>query len=228
MKNGQLTVKTPQGDQVLTLSPDASIRSISGPLGGQKETMPPTALIPGLPVTIEADSSTGQMVATSVEYKEKDYKTAAQIQAGVQETARREAELRSAYTKMGDWDVRAEKNVYFNVGSAALSAEAKRELQAVAQEAKNHKGYVVSVLGYADPTGNAAANERLSNRRAQTVINYLKQSGSVLPGKVLSASAMGEVKYNGAPDPSSYANDRRVTVRLVAPAARSVPRRPPR
>ena len=53
--------------------------------------------------------------------------------------------------------------------------------------AKDHKGYVVSVLGYADPTGNAAANERLSNRRAQAVINYLKQSGHLLPGRVLSA-----------------------------------------
>ena len=44
--DGQLTVKTPQGDQVLTLSPEARIRSVSGPLGGQKETVPPTALVP--------------------------------------------------------------------------------------------------------------------------------------------------------------------------------------
>ncbi len=36
-------------------------------------------------------------------------------------------------------------------------------------------GYAISVLGFADPTGNAEANQRLSARRAQNVINYLKQ-----------------------------------------------------
>jgi outer membrane protein OmpA-like peptidoglycan-associated protein len=219
-ENGQITVKTPQGDQALTLSPDARIRSVSGPLGGQKETVPPTALIPGLPVTIEADNSTGQLVATSIEYKAKDYKTAAQIQAGVQQTAQREAELRSAYSKMGSWDIRAEKSVYFKVGSAVLSPEAKQELNSVAQEAKSLNGYVVSVLGYADPTGNAAANERLSNRRAQTVINYLKQSGELMPGRVLSASAMGEMNIPVAePTSASYENARRVTVRVLTSSA---------
>lgn len=219
-KDGQLTIKTPQGDQTISLPANTRVRSVAGALGGQKETVPTTALIPGLPVTIDIDSSTGQPVATNIEYKAKDYKTAAQIQAGVQETARREAELRSAYSRMGDWDVRAEKNVYFKVGSTALSAAAKQDLQALAQEAKAHKGYVVSVLGYADPTGNAAANEKLSNRRAQTVINYLKQSGHLLPGRVLSASAMGEMKIPTAqPDSAAYESARRVTVRVLTSAA---------
>lgn len=218
--NGQLTIKTPQGDQTIALPHNTRVRSISGALGGQKQTVPVTALIPGLPVTIEVDNSAGHSVATNVEYKAKDYKTAAQIQAGVQETARREAELRHAYSKMGDWDIRAEKQVYFKVGSSTLSATAKHDLLAVAQEAKNHKGYVVSVLGYADPTGNAAANERLSNRRAQTVINYLKQSGHLLPGRVLSSSAMGEMKIPvDTPSSESYQNARRVTVRVLTSAA---------
>lgn len=219
-QNGQLTVKTPQGDQTIALPPDARVRSISGPLGGQKETVPATALIPGLPVTIEAEGGGGQLVARNVDYKAKDYKTAAQIQAGVQETARREAELRSAYSKMGEWDVRAEKNVYFKVGSSTLSAEGKRDLMAFAEETKTYNGYVVSVLGYADPTGNAAANERLSDRRAQTVINFLKQSGQLLPGRVLSASAMGEMNIPvDQPTSASYEQARRVTVRALTSAA---------
>src|SRR5438477_231406 len=68
-----------------------------------------------------------------------------------------------------------------------------QQLLELAQRAAGMKGYVISVLGYADPRGNAKANERLSNRRAQAVINYLKQSGKVLPGRVLGASAMGEM-----------------------------------
>ena len=50
-KDGQLVVKTPAGDQTISLPADARIRSISGPLGGQKEVMPQTSLLPGLPVT---------------------------------------------------------------------------------------------------------------------------------------------------------------------------------
>ena len=214
-KDGMLTVKTPGGDQNIRMSNDVRVRSISGGLGGDKDVMPVTSLIPGLPVTIEMDGG----MATKIDYKAKDYKTAAQIQAGVQETARREAELRNAYGKVGEWDIRAETTVYFKTGSAVISPEGKRELITLAKKAKTHKGYVISVLGYADPTGNAEANERLSQRRAQTVINYLKQSGEVLPGRVMAASAMGEVAGTAAPDPASYASARRVTARVLTSKA---------
>ena len=214
-KDGMLTVKTPAGDQTLRMAGDVRVRSISGGLGGDKDVMPVTSLIPGLPVTIEME----QGMATRIDYKAKDYKTAAQIQAGVQETARREAELRSAYSNVGEWDIKAETNVYFKTGSSVISPEGKRELTALAKKAKTHKGYVISVLGYADPTGNAEANERLSQKRAQTVINYLKQSGEVLPGRVMAASAMGEVTQAAAPDTSSYASARRVTARVLTSKA---------
>src|SRR6188508_2843992 len=66
-KDGQLTVKTPQGDQTIALSPSARIRSVSGAFGGQKDVVPPSALIPGLPVVLEVDSSSGRAVAMDVE-----------------------------------------------------------------------------------------------------------------------------------------------------------------
>ena len=212
-RNGQLVLKTPSGDQTIALAPDARIRSVSGAFGGQKETVPATALIPGLPVTIDADRSSGQLVARDIEYKAKDFKTAAQIQAGQQE-------MKSAYAKIGQWDIRAEENIYFKTGSAVVSAADKQRLLALAGNAARINGYVISVLGYADPTGNAAANQRLSNRRAQTVINYLKQSGKVLPGRVLGASAMGEMNIPiDKPDAASMQGARRVTVRVLTSAA---------
>jgi OOP family OmpA-OmpF porin len=119
-ENGQLTIKTPAGNQTFSLSADARIRSISGPLGGQKEEVPAASLLPGLPVTIEGDDASGSFVISEVDYKAKDYKTAAQIQAGVEETARRSEEVRSAYSKMGQWDIRAEENIYFKSGSTVV------------------------------------------------------------------------------------------------------------
>jgi OmpA-OmpF porin, OOP family len=215
-KNGQLTVKTPSGNQTYQLAPNVRVRSIAGALGGQKEIVPPTALLPGLPVTIEAEGN----VAVEIDYKAKDYKTAAQIQAGVEETARRSEELRSAYAKMGDWDIRAEHNIYFKTGSAVVSSTDKQELLHLAQQASGIKGYVISVLGFADPRGDPKANERLSNRRAQAVINYLKQSGKVLPGRVLGASAMGEMHIPvEKPSSSELQGARKVTVRVLTSAA---------
>jgi len=218
-QNGQLTVKTPNGDQSIALPADTPIRSVSGPFGGQKETVSHAALLPGLPVVIQGDDASGQVVASKVDYKASDYKTAVQISAGVQETARREAELRHAYSKMGNWDIRAEENVYFKTGSAVISTGDKDRLRELAHKATSHKGYVVSVLGYADPRGNAAANEKLSNRRAQAVINYLKQSGHLLPGRVLSASAMGEMNIPVDTDATAHAGARKVTVRVLTSAA---------
>jgi outer membrane protein OmpA-like peptidoglycan-associated protein len=212
-RNGQLVVKTPAGDQTIALPADARIRSVSGALGGQKEVVPATALIPGLPIVVDADSSSGQLVARDIEYKAKDFKTAAQIQAGT-------AEMRTAYAKLGQWDIRAEENIYFKSGSAVVSAGDKQRLVGIAEKAAGINGYVISVLGYADPTGNAAANERLSNRRAQAVINYLKQSGKVLPGRVLGASAMGEMNIPiEKSDTASMQGARRVTVRVLTSAA---------
>jgi outer membrane protein OmpA-like peptidoglycan-associated protein len=212
-RNGQLVIKTPAGDQAIALAPDARIRSVSGALGGQKEVVPASALIPGLPITIEADASSGQLVARDIEYKAKDFKTAAQIQAGNQE-------MRTAYAKMGQWDIRAEETIYFKTGSAVMSAEDKQRLTALGRKAAGIKGYAISVLGYADPRGNAAANERLSNRRAQAVINYLKQSKTVLPGRVLGASAMGEMNIPiEKPDAASLQGARKVVVRVLTSAA---------
>jgi OOP family OmpA-OmpF porin len=221
-QHGQLTIKTPSGNQTIALSSSVRVRSISGAFNANKEVVPATSLIPGLPVIIEGDHAAGgHFVAHEIDYKAKDYKVAAQVQAGVEETARREAELRHAYSKLGQWNLISEKNVFFKTGSAAISDEGRATLNELAREAPKTKGYAISVLGYADNRGSSKANQKLSNRRAQAVINHLKQSGHVMPGRVLAASAMGEEYLHAAQaaDKEAQANSRRVTVRVVQSAA---------
>lgn len=221
-KNGQLTVKTPSGNQTIAYSPNVRVRSISGAFNSNKQIVPVASLVPGLPIIVDyVHGPGGHIVAHEIDYKAKDYKVAAQVNAGVEETARREAELRNAYSKLGQWNVVTEKNVFFKTGSAVISPQGKDTLTEVAREASKIKGYAISVLGYADPRGTPKANEKLSNRRAQAVINYLKQSGHVQPGRVLAASAMGEEYLHAAQaaDEQAHANSRRVTVRVVQSAA---------
>ena len=54
-QNGLLTVKTEMGNQAIQIGPGARIQSVSGPLGGQKQTVPVSALIPGLPISVDGD-----------------------------------------------------------------------------------------------------------------------------------------------------------------------------
>jgi outer membrane protein OmpA-like peptidoglycan-associated protein len=114
--------------------------------------------------------------------------------------------------------IQQEATVYFAVGSAVVSSHHKAELRALAQKAPSYGNYRISILGFADPTGNAAANERLSLRRAGAVSNYLRQTGLIEPGRVLSPSAMGEgTTAPGEAAPTSNNSARRVLVRIVTP-----------
>src|SRR5437764_6179387 len=72
-QNGRLTIKTPHGDQTISVPPHIRVRSISGAFNGNKEIVPLTAVIPGLPVVVEVDNSGGHAVAREIDYKAKDY-----------------------------------------------------------------------------------------------------------------------------------------------------------
>ena len=114
--------------------------------------------------------------------------------------------------------IQDETTVYFKVGSSVVAPSYKENLKALAQKAPSFGNYRISILGFADPTGNAAANERLSLKRAGAVSNYLRQTGLIQPGRVLSPSAMGE--GTTAPDETAPSNNdeaRRVVVRVVTP-----------
>ena len=94
----------------------------------------------------------------------------------------------------------------------------KQKLGALAQKAPTYGNYRISILGFADTKGNAAANERLSQKRAAAVSNYLRQTGAIQPGRVLSPSAMGEgTAAPGETAPTSDDEARRVVVRVVTP-----------
>jgi len=63
------------------------------------------------------------------------------------------------------------KTIYFDFDSAELTQKAKKVLDSVTQDK------VVSVSGYTCPTGTAAHNRKLAERRAQAVAQYLRARG---------------------------------------------------
>jgi outer membrane protein OmpA-like peptidoglycan-associated protein len=106
--------------------------------------------------------------------------------------------------------------VKFNVGSAKISGADEEELKKLAETAKGLTGYIVEVTGYADSTGSAAINTKLSEDRAKAVITCLMQQGGVPIRHIVAPGAMGEY---GAAAPNETkagrAENRRVEVKVL-------------
>ena len=208
-----INAKSTAGPLSVVLTPTTKITQTSGI--AKREARDAKSLIPGLIFTVEGDQQGNTVTAEEVRFKEKDWRTAIATKAG---TTEQFSELRKAIIEGQEYVIREEATVYFKTGSAALAASYKQRLHALAQKAPSFGNYRISILGFADPRGNAAANERLSLKRAAAVSNYLRQTGLIQPGRVLSPSAMGEgTTAPGETAPTSNDEARRVVVRVVTP-----------
>jgi OmpA-OmpF porin, OOP family len=109
------------------------------------------------------------------------------------------------FTSLGEYDVKGEATVNFKAGSTSISATSQEELKKLAETAIGLKGYIVEVTGYADATGSAAMNTKLSENRAKSVVTYLMQQGNVPVRHIVAPGAMGEY---GAAAPNETAAGR--------------------
>ena len=95
---------------------------------------------------------------------------------------------------LDDYVVQTKSTVNFRVNSYRLSPEAKAELDDVAATALTMRGYVLEVTGFASADGNAAANKRLSQRRARAVIDYLVDNHDIPLRRIGTTYGYGENK----------------------------------
>ncbi|NPA68494.1 MAG: OmpA family protein [Chlorobi bacterium] len=68
-------------------------------------------------------------------------------------------------------------NVFFDTGKATLRPESFPELNRLASLLIKYKNIRVEISGHTDSQGSAAFNQRLSQRRAQSVVDYLLSRG---------------------------------------------------
>ena len=209
----RIEARSVEGPVNVVVGSDTSIEETSGLL--RRKTRTAESLIPGLILTVEGDRQGDTITAESVRFKESDWRAAIAAKAG---TTAQFSELRQAIIDGQEYVVRDEATVYFASGSTTIADEYKQELAELARHASSYGNYRVSVLGFADPHGDTEANERLSGRRALAVSNYMRQSGSIEPGRVLAPSPMGEgATAPGEAPPANDAEARRVLVRIVTP-----------
>jgi OmpA-OmpF porin, OOP family len=120
------------------------------------------------------------------------------------------------FTALSEYDVKGEATVKFNVGSSTIAAKDQEELKKLAETSTGLTGYIIQVTGYADSTGSAAMNTKLSEDRAKAVITYLVQQGNVPIRHIVAPGAMGEYGANATNETKAgRAENRRVEVKVL-------------
>ncbi|WP_247235520.1 OmpA family protein [Telluribacter sp. SYSU D00476] len=99
--------------------------------------------------------------------------------------------------------------LYFGQSSYDLSAEVKERLSSMARYLREQPGQKALIIGYTDDAGREELNQTLSEYRARTVVNYLKNLG--VPARQLSMRWMG----SGSPAAPNDTEENRIKNRRV-------------
>jgi outer membrane protein OmpA-like peptidoglycan-associated protein len=142
----------------------------------------------GLTPTEEKVEANKQDIAAN---KESISVNQANIAANKDQIASNEQDVNRRFSELADYDVKDQAVVYFASGKSTISDKDKTQLSTLAASAVKQTGYIIEVKGYADSTGNAAANQTLSKDRAYSVVDYLMQNCNVPPRHIVSPGAMG-------------------------------------
>ena len=113
-------------------------------------------------------------------------------------------------------------NILFDFNSYVLSDEAKTGLEALKAILISYPELKVEIAGYTDAKGTKEYNMVLADKRAQSVINYLIESGASPSRFIKKAFGMSDfvaVNYNanGSDNPEGRKYNRRVTFGIVDP-----------
>ncbi len=105
--------------------------------------------------------------------------------------------------------------ILFPTNGTTLSANAQKDLTQFAANLLNNPQTNVQIFGYTDNTGSMAVNTRVSEGRADAVMNYLEHSG--VPATRLAARGIPMADYVASNDtPEGRAQNRRVEIYITA------------
>jgi OmpA-OmpF porin, OOP family len=226
-----------RADYQVLLTDDTSIKAHGRFLrGGKKYAV--TDILRGLIVEVEGrGDSQGQLVADKIRFDESDLRAAittdtrvGPVEANQERIAGQMDELYAvaaeARTEAGaanerisaldDYDVQEAVAVNFKVNSAVLSPEAKQQLDDLAAKAMKAKGYVIEVAGHTDSTGGEAKNFRLSQQRAESVVQYLAVNHKIPLRRFITPMGFGKTEFVADNTTSAgRAQNRRVEVKML-------------
>jgi OOP family OmpA-OmpF porin len=142
--------------------------------------------------------------------------------------------LQTTVANLDNYRVVNQTSVQFGFDKDTLTKDAKDALDQLATNVPNTKGYVITVEGATDSTGDADYNYALSQRRADVVIQYLASQHNVPAYKIYLIGLGKDKPVESNATREGRAKNRRVDVRLmtnsgegVVPAATTSKATPP-
>ncbi|MFC4290847.1 OmpA family protein [Sphingorhabdus arenilitoris] len=220
-KDERMQVTTADGTRTVVFISDATtIKSKKGLFGLDRDKLAANQLLNGLPVKIKTVQWSNSLVASKIDLKDKDLKTASMIQLGTEQgfaeqTAATEA-LRGRVADIDQYNIKGTTNVYFDTGKWRLTPQAEAELCGAASQAGATENALLLVVGYTDSVGDYDYNQTLSEKRASKVVNHLQQACGWKPYRMLTPTGMAEadpVADNSTPE--GKAQNRRVSVNIL-------------
>ncbi|HLW54592.1 MAG TPA: OmpA family protein [Candidatus Angelobacter sp.] len=122
--------------------------------------------------------------------------------------------LSNQVANLDNYHAVVETSVHFAFDKANLTSKAKTALDQMLAEVPNTKGYLVVVEGDTDSVGSSTYNYKLSERRADAVVQYLSEKN--IPAHKIYVVGLGKDKA-AAPNSTKAgrAQNRRVEVKLM-------------
>ena len=226
-----------RADYQVLITDNTSIKTNGGFLRGGKK-YPVTDILRGLIVEVEGKGNNqGQLVADKIRFNESDMRAAitsdtrvSPVEANQERMAGQMDELYAVaaearaevkavnerVSSLDDYDVQETTSVTFRTNSAVLSPEAKSQLDALAAKAMNARAYMIEVAGHTDSTGSDAKNFRLSQQRAEAVVQYLAVQHKIPLRRFV--TPMGYGKTEAVADNATRegrSQNRRVDVKMI-------------
>lgn len=140
---------------------------------------------------------------------------AGQAQSTAQEAVNRADTLSSVVAGLDNYKQVADVSVNFGFDKTILTKSGREALDQLAAQLNSTKGYILEVTGGTDSTGSAAYNYGLSQRRADSVVQYLAAKYNIPPHKfyLIGIGKDQEVATNKTA--AGRAKNRRVRVQVL-------------
>jgi outer membrane protein OmpA-like peptidoglycan-associated protein len=226
-----------RADYQVLITDNTSIKTHGGFLRSGKK-YPVTDILRGLIVEVEGrGDAQGQLVADKIRFNESDMRAAitsdtrvSPVEANQERMAGQMDELYAVAAEaraevkavnervsaLDDFDVQETVSVTFRTNSAVLSPEAKAQLDALAAKTTGARAFMIEVAGHTDATGSDAKNFRLSQDRAQAVVQYLAVQHKIPLRRFV--TPMGYGKTEAVADNTTRegrSQNRRVDVKMI-------------
>ena len=123
--------------------------------------------------------------------------------------------LQNAVANLDNYRIVTETSVHFGFNKDNLTKNAQDALDQLATDVPNTKGFIITVEGGTDSVGSSEYNYGLSERRADSVIQYLASKHNIPAHKIYLVGLGKDKPVDDNKTRDGRAKNRRVDVRLM-------------